>query len=152
MAGLDAREVAIAAIRVKRTYLQAQHQRLRPRRGHKKALGAVKHTITCAVWHMLTTGEIYRELGADYFTRRDPERRPSDSSINSNSSGTPSSSPRRRHPRAKFSCQPKASAREGRGRPAFAARGSRQICGPSPGIMDIRRRPQDPPLTPKVRG
>ncbi len=68
-------EVAIAAIRVKGTYLQAQYQRLRPRRGHKKALGAVKHTVICAVWHMLSTGEIYRDLGPDYFTRRDPERR-----------------------------------------------------------------------------
>jgi transposase len=68
-------EVAIAAIRVKGTYLQAQYQRLRPRRGHKKALGAVKHTVICAVWHMLSTGEVYRDLGGDYFTRRDPERR-----------------------------------------------------------------------------
>ena len=68
-------EVAIAAIRVKGTYLQAQYQRLRPRRGHKKALGAVKHTVICAVWHMLTTGEIYHDLGAGYFTRRNPERR-----------------------------------------------------------------------------
>ena len=67
-------EVAIAAIRVKGTYLQAQYTRLRPRRGHKKALGAVKHTIICAVWHMLSTGEIYHDLGGDYFTRRDPER------------------------------------------------------------------------------
>ncbi|HTP22404.1 MAG TPA: hypothetical protein VMJ65_22535 [Solirubrobacteraceae bacterium] len=67
-------EVAIAAIRVKGTYLQAQYTRLRSRRGHKKALGAVKHTIICAVWHMLTTGETYRDLGGDYFTRRDPER------------------------------------------------------------------------------
>jgi transposase len=68
-------EVAIAAIRVKGTYLHAQYQRLRPRRGHKKALGAVKHTVICAVWHMLTTGEIYHDLGSDYFTRRDPQRR-----------------------------------------------------------------------------
>lgn len=68
-------EVAIAAIRVKGTYLQAQYSRLRPRRGHKKALGAVKHTIICAIWHMLSTGEIYRDLGGDYFTRRDPQRR-----------------------------------------------------------------------------
>ncbi|MGA8539709.1 MAG: hypothetical protein WB566_09430, partial [Terriglobales bacterium] len=51
-----------------------QYTRMRPRRGHKKALGAVKHTIICAVWHMLSTGEIYTDLGGDYFTRRDPER------------------------------------------------------------------------------
>jgi hypothetical protein len=34
----------------------------------QKALGAVKHTNICAVWHMLTTGEIYHDPGADYFT------------------------------------------------------------------------------------
>jgi transposase len=67
-------EAAMAAIRVKDSYLAAQYQRLKPRRGHKKALGAVKHTMICAIWHMLTTGETYRDLGADYFTSRDPER------------------------------------------------------------------------------
>ena len=34
----------------------------------------VKHSILCACWHMLTTGELYRELGGDYYSRRDPER------------------------------------------------------------------------------
>jgi transposase len=67
-------EAAIAAIRVKDGYLAAQYRRLKPRRGHKKALGAVKHTMICAIWHMLNTGETYRDLGADYFTSRDPER------------------------------------------------------------------------------
>jgi transposase len=67
-------EAAMAAIRVKGHYLEAQYRRLKPRRGHKRALGALKHTIICAIWHMLTTGETYRELGGDYFTRRDPER------------------------------------------------------------------------------
>src|SRR5213593_3356612 len=67
-------EAAMAAARTKDAYLAAQYQRLRPRRGHGRALGAVKHSILCACWHMLTTGELYRELGADYFTRRDPER------------------------------------------------------------------------------
>ena len=67
-------EAALAAIRVKDGYLAAQYRRLKPRRGHKKALGAVKHTMICAIWHMLSTGETYRDLGGDYYTRRDPER------------------------------------------------------------------------------
>jgi transposase len=67
-------EAALAAIRVKDGYLAAQYQRLKPRRGHKKALGAVKHTMICAIWHMLNTGETYRDLGGDYFTSRNPER------------------------------------------------------------------------------
>jgi transposase len=67
-------EAAMAAIRVKANYPAAQYQRLRPRRGHKRALGAVKHTLIGAIWHMLATGETYRDLGPDYFTNRDPER------------------------------------------------------------------------------
>ena len=67
-------EAAMAAIRVKGHYLEAQYRRLKPRRGHKRALGAVKHTMICAIWHMLSTGETYRDLGGDYFTNRDPER------------------------------------------------------------------------------
>jgi transposase len=67
-------EAAMAAIRVKNSYFAAQYQRLKPRRGHKRALGAVKHTMICAIWHMLRTGETYRDLGGDYYTRRDPER------------------------------------------------------------------------------
>jgi transposase len=67
-------EAASAAIRTKDVYLAAQYQRLRPRRGHGRALGAVKHSILVACWHMLSTGELYREPGGDYFTRRDPER------------------------------------------------------------------------------
>ncbi len=67
-------EAALAATRSKDTYLAAQYQRLRPRRGHKKALGAVKHSIICAAWHMLSTGELYNDLGGDYFQRRDPDK------------------------------------------------------------------------------
>ncbi len=67
-------EAALAAVNAKDVYLAAQYRRLRPRRGHKKALGAVKHSIVCACWHMLSTGELYSDLGGDYFQRRDPER------------------------------------------------------------------------------
>jgi len=67
-------EAAMAATRTNDVYLAAQYHRLRPRRGHGRALGAVKHSIIYACWHMLTTGELYREAGGDYYTRRDPER------------------------------------------------------------------------------
>jgi transposase len=67
-------EAAMAATRSKDVYLAAQYQRLRIRRGHGRALGAVKHSILVACWHMLTTGELYREAGGDYYSRRDPER------------------------------------------------------------------------------
>jgi transposase len=65
---------AMAAIRTNDAYLAAQYARLKPRRGHKRALGAVKHSILIACWHMLSTGELYVDLGGDYFRKRDPER------------------------------------------------------------------------------
>ena len=54
-------------------HLEGEHGAL-PQLGHGRALGALKHSIICAVWHMLATGELYRDLGADYLARRDPER------------------------------------------------------------------------------
>src|ERR1035441_3934851 len=65
---------AMASIRPNDVYLSPQYARLRPRRGHKKALGAVKHSILIACWHMLATGELYNDLGGDYYRKRDPER------------------------------------------------------------------------------
>jgi transposase len=67
-------ESAMVAARSNDIYLAAQYARLRPRRGHKKALGAVKHSILIACWHMLSTGELYNDLGGDYYRKRDPER------------------------------------------------------------------------------
>jgi transposase len=68
------KEAAMAATHTNGSYLQAQYRRLRPRLGHTKALGAVKHSIIVACWHMLTTGELYTDLGGDYFQRADPQR------------------------------------------------------------------------------
>ena len=67
-------ESANAAARTKSSYLAAQYQRLRGRRGHSKAVTAVGHSILTAAWHMLQTGELYRDLGSDYFTRKNPDR------------------------------------------------------------------------------
>ncbi|MBV9819532.1 MAG: IS110 family transposase [Solirubrobacterales bacterium] len=73
---LDAalKDAAMAATRSNDTYLQALYRRQRSRIGHGKALGAVKHSILCACWHMLSTGELYRDAGGQYFAKRDPQR------------------------------------------------------------------------------
>jgi transposase len=68
-------ECAMAAIRSKGTYLHAQYMRLKPRRGHAKAIKAVEHSIIVAIYHMLDRNQPYHDLGADYFTQRQsPER------------------------------------------------------------------------------
>jgi len=41
---------------------------------HRRALGAVQHSMLVAYWHMFTTGELYHDLGGDYYQRRDPTR------------------------------------------------------------------------------
>jgi transposase len=67
-------DAAMAALRTNDSYLQALYRRKKPALGHGRALGAVKHSMLCAIWHMLSTGELYNDLGGEYFARRDPER------------------------------------------------------------------------------
>jgi transposase len=67
-------EAALSAGKTKHSYLAAQYQRLRGRRGHNKAVTAVGHSILTAIWHMLQTGELYNDPGNDYFTRQNPDR------------------------------------------------------------------------------
>lgn len=64
---------AWAASRKKDSYLQAQFQRLRHRRGPKKAICAGAASILTAAYHMLRDGTLYQDLGADHFRRIAPE-------------------------------------------------------------------------------
>lgn len=64
-------EAAHGAGRTKATYLGAQFRRLAARRGKKKAIMAVAHSILVIVYHVLTRREPYRDLGVNYFDERD---------------------------------------------------------------------------------
>lgn len=66
-------QAAHAAARKKGTYLSAQYRRLVARRGKKKAIMAVAHSILVMAYYMLQRGEAYREAGADYFDKVRPE-------------------------------------------------------------------------------
>ena len=63
-------QAAWYAVRTKGTYLRAQFQRLKSRRGPKKAVVAVAASMLTAMYYMLRDGVEYRELGVDYFERR----------------------------------------------------------------------------------
>lgn len=68
-------EAARAAVRTKGSYFGAQYRQIARRRGPNKAAVAVAHSLIELVWHLLTTGEVFEDLGEDYFNaRRDPER------------------------------------------------------------------------------
>jgi transposase len=64
-------EAAQAASRTRGTYLAAQYRRLAARRGRKRALVAVGHTILVMAYHLLTRQLCYQELGVHYCDERE---------------------------------------------------------------------------------
>ena len=68
-------QAAWAAVRKKQSYLSAQFQRLRARRGPRKAICAVAASILTAAYHMLADGTVYADPGPDHFRRTEPMTR-----------------------------------------------------------------------------
>ena len=64
-------EAASSVARSKQTYLASQYARIKGRRGHKKAVGAVAHSILVIAYHVLQRHRPYSELGPDYLLLRD---------------------------------------------------------------------------------
>jgi hypothetical protein len=62
------------AAKTKQTYLAAQYQRIAARRGTKRALMALGHTILIIVSALLTRREPYQDLGTAYFDKREQHR------------------------------------------------------------------------------
>jgi transposase len=65
---------AMNAAKNKNSYLGARYRRIAARRGKAKAIVAVQHTILTIIWNMGHTGELYNDLGADYYSRLRPDR------------------------------------------------------------------------------
>ncbi len=66
-------QAAHAAARQRSTYLAAQYHRLAARRGAKKAILAVAHSILVIAYHLIKRQEPYKELGGNYFDELKPE-------------------------------------------------------------------------------
>jgi transposase len=54
---------ASAAVRTKGSYYRDKYHRLRARRGPVRAVMAIAHKLLVAAFHLLTTGESFRDLG-----------------------------------------------------------------------------------------
>jgi transposase len=63
-----------AAVRTRDCYLGAQYRRFVKRRGDKKAIVAVAHSLLVIAYHVLRDGQSYRELGSGYFDRLNTDR------------------------------------------------------------------------------
>jgi len=62
-------QCAWAAARTKNTYLSSQFRRLAARRGKKRAIIAVAHTIIVIGYHLQKNQSNYEDLGGNYFDR-----------------------------------------------------------------------------------
>jgi transposase len=68
-------EAAAAAAGTKDSYCRARYHRLAARRGKKRALVAVGHSLLVAAWHVINDEASYQDLGALHFlTHVDPAR------------------------------------------------------------------------------
>ncbi len=63
-------QAAWAASRTKDTFLKARYHRLAARRGKKRAIVAIAHSMMTSIWYMLSRRQAYHELGGDYFDQR----------------------------------------------------------------------------------
>jgi transposase len=63
-------EAARAAARSKNTYLASHYWQIRGRRGDAKAIGATRHDILVAYYHITRDRVPFRELGPDWLARR----------------------------------------------------------------------------------
>ncbi|NOZ72651.1 MAG: IS110 family transposase [Chloroflexi bacterium] len=66
-------QAAWAAQRKKDSYLAALYRRLVRRRGKKRAIVAVAHSMLVSIYYMLTRQQPYQDLGPDYFDQRRKE-------------------------------------------------------------------------------
>jgi transposase len=66
-------QAAWPAVRTKGTFVQARYHRIAARRGKKRAIVAIAHSMLVSAWHMLTYQQPYQELGGDYFDHRKKE-------------------------------------------------------------------------------
>jgi transposase len=60
--------------RMKTGFLAVRFKTIAARRGYNKAVVATEHAMLIAIWHMLTDGAPYHDLGTDYNTRPTTQR------------------------------------------------------------------------------
>jgi len=68
-------ECAQSAVRRKDSFFYAQYQRIAMRRGKKRAILAVAHSILIAIYYMIKEDKEYEELGADFYNKFNKEKK-----------------------------------------------------------------------------
>ena len=68
-------QCARAATNRKDTFFYAQYQRIAMRRGKKRAILAVAHTMLIAIYYMIKEEKEYEELGAKFYNQFNTEKK-----------------------------------------------------------------------------
>lgn len=68
-------ECAQAAVKHKNSFFYAQYQRISMRRGKKRALLAVAHTILIAIYYMIKENKEFVDLGSDFYNKFNKEKK-----------------------------------------------------------------------------
>lgn len=68
-------ECAQSAIRRKDSFLYAQYQRISMRKGKKRAIVAVAHTMLIAIYHIINENKEYEDLGANFYNKFNKEKK-----------------------------------------------------------------------------
>jgi transposase len=67
-------EVAWAAVKKKGSYYRAKYFKLKSRRGAKKAIVAIAHRISKAIFNIIKHGDSFMDLGEDYLNAKTKQR------------------------------------------------------------------------------
>ncbi len=67
-------EVAWAAVKKKGSYYRAKYFKLKSRRGPKKAIVAIAHRISKAIYNIIKHGQRFKDLGENYLTAQTRQR------------------------------------------------------------------------------
>ena len=68
-------ECAQSAVQRKDSFFYAQYQRIAMRRGKKRAILAVAHSILIAIYYMIKEDKEYEDLGADFYNKFNKEKK-----------------------------------------------------------------------------
>ena len=68
-------QCAKAGKKVKNSFFHAQFERIAMRRGKNRAVVAVAHSMLIAIYHVLKNNTSYRDLGSDYYTKFNREKK-----------------------------------------------------------------------------
>lgn len=68
-------QCAKAAVKKKETFYKAQYDRLVVRRGANRATVAVAHSMIIAIYHMLKNNQPFKDLGSNYYTQFNTEKK-----------------------------------------------------------------------------